>query len=89
MLSSPQIAFVITDGKQTKDQGPYEELDVASKGLKAAGVRVYGMGIGKKVDREELELIASDPNLVMMVDDFDALKDVVDDIRTNVCKGQF
>ena len=83
-----QIAFVITDGRQTNDRGSYEELDIASKGLKVSGVRVYGLGIGKNVDKKELELMASNPDFVTSVEDFDALGEVVEDIKTEVCKGK-
>ena len=87
MYTCIQIAFVITDGKQTKDRGSYEELDVASKDLKAAGVQVYAMGIGRSVDRKELEAMASDPDFVLLVDGFGDLQDIVNGIKTDVCKG--
>ena len=72
---------------QTKNKGSYEELDVASSGLKSAGVRVYSLGIGKNVDRSELVSIASDPDFAFQAETFKALQDMVLDIKKGVCAG--
>ena len=82
-----QIALVITDGKQTTDKGDYELLEVASKGLKAAGVRIYSMGIGKYVNKAELVSVASHPNFVFQVEKFDSLEKLSEDVKHKFCKG--
>ena len=79
--------MVITDGKQTKDKGSFEELAVASSGLKSAGVQISGMGIGKDVDTIELAAVASDPEHVFQVDSFEDLEGIVKDIKKEVCAG--
>ena len=72
---------------QTTDKGSYEPLNVASKGLKAAGVRIYGMGIGKHVDQVELVAMASDPEFVYQAENFDALDLISESVRQDFCKG--
>lgn len=54
-----QIAIVITDGEQTTNKGPYTPLSIASRGLKDKNVRVYALGIGKRINRDQLNEIAS------------------------------
>lgn len=54
-----QIAIVITDGEQTTNKGPYTPLPIASRGLKDKNVRVYALGIGKRINRDQLNEIAS------------------------------
>lgn len=81
------MIFVITDGKQTKDRGQYESLDVASSGLKSNGVFIYALGIGKSVDREELVSTASGPDFTFQANNFQALLDLVLGVKQRICKG--
>lgn len=46
------------------------------------------MGIGKGIDVDTLELIAGDKTRVVMVDDFDELKDKIKEIKSKVCSGK-
>ena len=49
---------------------------------------VIAVGIGRRVSRRELELIATDPeNDVFLLENFDALADYNEDIGTAVCFG--
>ena len=80
--------MIITDGQQTRNRGPYEELYVASKTLKGRGVQIYGLGIGKHIDRLELENMASSPNNVFRAENFTALKENVKNIKNQVCEGK-
>lgn len=81
----PQIAIVITDGKQTKDRGPYRELTDASSGLKYNKVVVYSLGIGSNLDQQQLEDIASSKSKVFFASSFAALKPVAQTIVQNSC----
>ena len=80
---------MITDGKQTKDKDPYEELDVASYGLKSEGVTVYSMGIGKSVDFAELAAIASKPEYTFQAESFAVLANEVEAIKQEICEGNY
>ncbi|XP_044176608.1 collagen alpha-1(XII) chain-like [Acropora millepora] len=60
----PQIAIVITDGRQTTDQGPFRELSEASLPLKRKNIQVYSLGIGSSVNQTQLNDIASSPENV-------------------------
>lgn len=77
----------MTDGKQSRDQGPFIEPHLIADRIKAKGVTVYSVGIGDIIDTEELKSIASDPEKVVLAKSFEALQDVVGNIRTLICKG--
>ena len=78
---------MITDGQQTVNRGPFEPLDQASQGLKDAGVAVYGLGIGKAVNREELVAMASSPDFVFQAESFQILIEEVENIKAQLCEG--
>jgi predicted peroxiredoxin len=80
-----QILLVLTDGIQTKERA-FTPLAQASLSVKQKGVRVYAMGIGKSVAKDELEDIASNPNRdVFLSESFSALKPKVQEIIDKVC----
>ena len=78
---------MITDGQQTTDKGPFEPLELASKGLKDAGVTVYGLGVGTDVNREELVAMATSPGFVFQAQSFQILIDEVENIKAQLCEG--
>ena len=82
---------MITDGAQTKSgkKGPYTPLAKASQPLKDKGVDIWSIGVGKGVNRTELETIASDPKKVMIVRSFKELKPVVEELQRKACEGKF
>lgn len=51
---------------------------------------MYVAGIGKQVDKMELEAIASRPasKYVFMIDNFDALNEIKDQLAIKACKGK-
>ena len=79
--------MVITDGKQTRDRGKYTPLTQAAQGIKQKGVTVYALGVGKGVERSDLQAIASSEETVFTAATFAALGDIVENIRQGVCKG--
>ena len=48
---------------------------------------MFVLGIGKSVDRAELNQIASGPNNTFTVDSFKDLKDKVHEIKGGICTG--
>ena len=82
-----QVALVITDGQQTKDRASYTPLSEASSLLKNKGVHVYSFGVGTKVNKDELNKIASHPkNDVFQATSFDDLGQHLQKIIDNVCR---
>ena len=84
-----KIAFVITDGQQTTDKGPYIPLDAATEGLKSQGITIYSMGIGKQVNVAELAALASGYENVFLAKSFKALEGEVEGIKQEICEGIF
>lgn len=82
-----QPVLVITTGKQTKDQGVYTPLDVASNRIQSEESPVFSLGIGKDVDSSELDKIASEPDNVFTVDSYQELDNKVKDVKRALCIG--
>ena len=83
-----QIAIVITDGQQTTDRGPFRNLRDASSGIKYQKVTVYSLGIGKNVDRQQLEDIASSSSKVFVAESFKTLAPYAQTIVQSSCPGK-
>lgn len=56
-----KVAIVITDGRQSPAPDGIR-LDEAAAGLIVQGVKVLSIGIGDKIDQEELRMMVIDPN---------------------------
>lgn len=74
---------------QTKDRGPFDDLELASKRLKAVGVRLYAVGVGTRIHHNQLLKLASHPKFVFKVPDFNLLYDSVKRIKKRICKGKW
>lgn len=82
----PKIAFVLTDGEQTR--APKQiPLDEVSDLLKKRGVRIISIGIGKRVNKNQLTVIASSEKDVVIADSFDGLVSEVEPLFQSACKG--
>lgn len=79
-----KVLVLLTDGRQTQDPDVVA-LDVASKPLKDMGVKIYAVGVGHKIDKNELEQIASKPSDVFTVDSFTALLGESQTIAAKAC----
>ncbi len=80
--SVPQICLVMTDGKSADD------VIVPSEALRASGVSVYAVGIGR-VDEETIQNIAGAPNRAFMARTFEELSGtLLDDIRHSLCTSE-
>ena len=82
----PKIAFVLTDGEQTPHSSAMP-LDRAAGLLKAVGVRLIAIGVGKNVNEEELKMIASSDKDVIITDNFDTLLAQVQPLIRTSCEG--
>lgn len=78
----PQMLFVITDGEATDS---YDLPEAANK-LQKYGVNVYGIGVAN-AKKSELEVITKDKNKVFLVDDFEALKALQQNISSVICNN--
>ena len=82
----PKIAFVLTDGEQTKAP-KQKSLDEVSDLLKKRGVRIISIGIGKRVNKNQLTVIASSEKDVVIAESFDGLVSEVEPLFQSACKG--
>lgn len=77
----PQMMFVITDGEATD---PYYLEEAANK-LHNYGVSIYGIGVAN-ASKDELQKITKDKDKVFHVNNFQALKDLWQNISQEICK---
>ncbi|XP_078315734.1 collagen alpha-6(VI) chain-like isoform X2 [Crassostrea virginica] len=73
--------IVLTDGQSTD---PTETVAAADR-LHKMGIEVISIGIGSSADQAELEAIATDPQHVYRVDDYDALHSLMMNIESTTC----
>ena len=71
-VGSSRLLIVLTDGKQTTDFG-YIPLHDAVRPFHESGIKVIVIGIGSKVDRNELSSLVVHPKDLFLPKDFDEL----------------
>ncbi|CAH3032618.1 unnamed protein product, partial [Porites lobata] len=81
--NSPNVMIVFTDGGTHKKSKPYSEV---LPPLVAEGVQRIAVGIGKKINSDELETIAGSPDRVVNAESFDKLDKELDEIREVSCR---
>lgn len=79
-----QIAFVITDGEQTQESDT-KDLKVASEPLRKAGVQVLALGVGSRVNPDELRLIVEKDEDVLIAKTFQDLLERVGSLIKSTC----
>jgi len=79
--SVPQVFFLMTDGRHSKDPGAVA-LDQAVQQLRAKGIKLIVVGIGDDVDENELRSLVENPvDDLFLVPTFDDLKPLLEDKR--------
>ncbi|KAH9492892.1 hypothetical protein Btru_032557 [Bulinus truncatus] len=76
----PHIAVVMTDGFSSN----FQETQLAAQRLKDSGVVVMAIGIGL-FNRTELDVIASNTNLVKQVGSYEVLQELHTDVSVMIC----
>ena len=76
------VAVIITDGRSEPD--PSQTIPQANL-LKQSGVTIIAVGIGSRVDSSELRAIASNPNDVIVAQNFEDLQDQLENLLTKAC----
>ena len=88
---SPQVALVMTDGKQTVRNNSILSsniLSAAVQPLKDRNIKVISLGIGKNTNLFHLMTIASSSDDVYLVENFAVLKKLVANLTQNKCPGR-
>ena len=71
ILAIPRVAIVVTDGRSSVNtSGTIPEAEA----VHAEGITVFSVGVGRRVDMDELNAIASSPDLVSHLSDFNILE---------------
>lgn len=79
-----KLFIFFTDGKNTN---PGEDLSVYSNRIKnIPGMTSIAVGVGNAVSRDELLTIASSPNEVFEIEEFEELKLLIDKLSPRECK---
>ena len=83
-----QVLIVVTDGYTTSG---IASLRAPTKRLKDSSVNIISIGVGAKVNKAELELMATTPinSHVFYVNQMDQLKDLISSITTSSCSCEY
>ncbi|XP_071104631.1 uncharacterized protein [Haliotis cracherodii] len=81
---SAKVVMVITDGASDDLAATAQ----AALNLKAAGVQIIAVGVGDLINQEELRGLASSPDMVILVENFQSLATQLLNI-TSQCNGVF
>jgi len=78
--------ILISDGAHDIERFPSTPEQVVNQ-IKQQGGKIFVVGVGDQIDRQQLENIASEPtkNYFFYADDFDKLQDALDQLITNIC----
>lgn len=76
-----RVAIVITDGESDKP----DETAIEADAVHAEGIVVFAIGVGLAVKRAELERIASQPEYVFTVDNYDQLNSLLSILAVKAC----
>ncbi|XP_031574613.1 uncharacterized protein LOC116308348 isoform X2 [Actinia tenebrosa] len=81
-----KVLIVITDGFTTSGK---ESLRAPTKRLKDSSVNIISIGVGSKINKAELELMATTPinSHVFYVTQMEQLKDLISSITTSSCSS--
>ncbi|KAK3786335.1 hypothetical protein RRG08_022958 [Elysia crispata] len=78
----PHFLILVTDGKSTHPQKTKAEAALLAK----TNITTIAIGIGRSVRKNELKLIASSPNLVFYVKNFQDLSGIKTDVVKHICE---
>lgn len=78
--------LVLITTSNNKNSDPSKMLSDIAK-LKQDGVKIVTVGLGKRVDTDELNNIATEPNYVVLIDDSSKLDENVSSIKRAVSKS--
>lgn len=83
----PQVLILLNDGKCTICTEPVKD---AAQRLKDRGIEIFTIGVTDSIEEQEMKDIASHPvsTHFFKVDQFEDLKNIVNDLRTRACEGK-
>lgn len=86
-LGVPRVLVLLTDGRTTSGTA---SLVMPSNALRRDGVNIFVIGIGPRINKEELNIIASDPDAdhVVSSESFSEVNAMVENIREASCYGE-
>ena len=81
----PKVALVITDGRQSPAADAIR-LDEAVAPLLVRGVKVLAVGVGDRIDREELKMMVKSPEMAFWAKSYRALRVQLAAIARKLCQ---
>ena len=71
VLAIPRVAIVVTDGMSNVNSG---QTIPEAENVRGDGIIVFAVGIGRRINMAELNAMASSPNFVSLLRDFNVLE---------------
>ena len=78
----PWVCVVITDGISKNSAATDRQSTLAEE----MGISMFAVGIGNRIDRQELNKIASTPKQVMHLQRFEELSGMLSTMMTTICR---
>ena len=84
----PRVSIVVTDGQSNEGGGPPATIANAQR-VHDNNILTYAVGVGDSVNMDELNAIATSPQYVYLLEDFDVseLQQLQETINYQACKG--
>ena len=82
---APNVAIVLTDGASNMRS---ENTIPMAERAKNNGINIISVGVTEGINLVELKAIASDPNRVLNVEDFDKLDNIINQLVEITCLTQ-
>ena len=87
-LGVPRVLVLLTDGRSTSG---IKKVFEQSNLLRQEGVNIFAMGIGRTINKDELNIIASDPDIdhVFCPKTYAEINSMVEKMREASCYGEY
>jgi len=68
---------------------PKDEVEASAEELRASGIKIFCVGVGKRFDQSQLDMIASSPSdTYVITTEFDTLRNVVPILVSGISEGK-
>ena len=83
----PRVAVVVTDGQSNVNQS---QTIPSAQAVHADGITVFSIGVGERINMDELNAIASRPDLVALLSDFNVeeFQSLQRTLSIEACRGK-
>ncbi len=84
----PDVLVVLTDGNQTPElKAQYPSLEDAAKKLRSRGITIVAVGVGDKLENNNLKAMATSENYLFTIGSYDDVFKLIFNVSATACGG--